>query len=182
MKKRLVLFLTGIAIVGIIVIGFLIWNSKQSKVDTSSYPFYERQVTSIKKGISEAPEIYAEAIDGSDQEEKLEIEKTLSEHLAQLQKVGWTNKAIWNGYLKNLKVEKKNQVQSYLKKHFNNSQLFGSNVFFDLWQASDYKSNQTRARWLLNYGLSLVGMPDDLSGKQEEAAIVTGKQIGRAHV
>ncbi|WP_394405499.1 DUF3114 domain-containing protein [Streptococcus sp. 20-1249] len=169
MKKEWILLITLI-VFGIGMVAGYFFYKMELKDDKSASPFkYIRQLPT-KKALEQAPQVYAtihKALMTAEEQEK--VTAKLTKHIKNLQELGWSNQAIWKGYLYQMDRQTKTEtVGSYLDQRFAETKNFGSTAYTDLWRHSGYKKSAKSARALLEKAMELVGMPEDLSGQPKE--------------
>lgn len=133
----------------------------------------EEKVLSLEKEKEKFLNAHKKVLDA---EETGKLKAVLEEQIAKLQEAGWSSKAVAGGYVHQLDMKKDlKTAQEQLETMFADSQVFGSRVFQELWQKEAKGIKKERARQLLTYSLQLVGVPEELSGEEEETRRLVGK-------
>ncbi|MDQ0223448.1 hypothetical protein J2S23_002024 [Streptococcus moroccensis] len=82
-----------------------------------------------------------------------------------LKRQGWSKSVIEKGFLRALKVpDERDKHLSYLEDRMEESQLFGSELFQNLWRIGGRESRVKELKDLLEAAMTVATMPDNLSG------------------
>lgn len=176
MKKEWIL------LISIVIFGLGVWAGyffyrTELKADQSASPFKYIRNDKPKKALAKAPQVYVtihKDLLSDDQQEN--VKAKLTQQIQQLQKDGWSNKAIWKGYLYQMERQTSDKdIFAYLDQRFAETKIFGSTAFSDLWTHSPYKKSRKVARFLLEKTMDIVRMPEDLSGQPSQTQQLIAK-------
>ncbi|MBM7635683.1 DUF3114 domain-containing protein [Streptococcus saliviloxodontae] len=175
MKKNSfwVLFIGGLLLTQVLPSQVLADESTTSSASSKQVAPQVRQKVASALGsdaLTEALSSYLKKVDKSLTQAQQE---SLTEHLKnlikQLQTQGWTDDAIAYGFFEELSSKGNlSQLKAVSDQTYEKSQIFGSQTFQALWFAQADQLSSTDARQALALVYQLVGLPSDLSGKQEE--------------
>lgn len=160
MKKKGIV--GSLLVLGLALAGYFVWSSGQTTSDFLSVEQHLSLAEQKKEFLDRHRSLLS-------QEDLAAIEVLLERSIADLQQAGWSDRAIATGYLGQLTQEKDPiSLSKQVEVTYQASQIFGSEVFQELWTVQTEKVSVKEARKLLEHSLSLIGMPDELSGSPEE--------------